>query len=161
MGKFYQLHFIDEKTKAQRISCRARSGIESYRSLSFSCCLRIWKNVCSQNKDDCLFLHSPHFPHLPHCPTTEYFLRLFVEVNRTFSLLSNWLALTAVNCSERTMQSWVFFIYFRIKENKAKHQYALTEPWGLVSWAQVHRSEVHGFQVSARPLLLVNRGWVT
>lgn len=58
-------------------------------------------------------------PHLPHCLTTEYFLRLFVEVNRTFSLLSNWLALTAVNCSERTTQMSVFHL-FQDKRKQSK-----------------------------------------
>lgn len=131
-----------KKKQGSENKCLAELQVElSLADLYHSCFLNTWINICSPNKDNYFLLQSPHYPCLPHCLPTENFLRLFVEVNRTFLFYPIASALTAVNCWERRMQLSVFFIYFRIKnppkqketpKNKSnkqtKHQYALTEP---------------------------------
>ena len=82
--RFYRL---GKPESENQVPCRVMSKIESYTSLCFSCFLNTWKDACSQNKDMCLLLQSPHSPHVPQCLPIQNFLGVFVEVNRTFSFL--------------------------------------------------------------------------
>ena len=105
------------------------SGIESFISLSLSCFLNPWKNICSQNKDDHLLLQSPRCPLLP----VHSFLRLFVEVNRTFFLLAIALTLTAVKHSEKKNAVVSIFHLFQDKKQAKQSTSTPAKACGLVS----------------------------
>lgn len=157
-SKSYQLFYRWKKLWLREYaSCRALSGryISRYHFCAF---LIPGKIFAHKTRTMCLTSESSS-PCFSSCLPTHSFLRLFVELNR-MNFSSNCIS---------TEQQWIvqkkrinneYFHLFQDKNKQSKTLVSPAEACGILCWAQVHPSVVRGFLFSARPLLLVNRGWV-
>lgn len=127
--RFYRL---GKPESDNQVPCRVMSKIESYTSLCFSCFLNTWKDACSQNKDMCLLLQSPHSPHVPQCLPIQNFLGVLVEVNRTFSFLS--ICISTSRSESFRKENAILSVFFHLFQNKKQAKPStLAEPCGLMS----------------------------